>query len=155
MLADGTPELQPFATARVEVGPPQDLGDTGRGIRRLVPIIGGSVQGRDWHGLVRAGGIDYQWITGGTRAELEARYVFDLSDGHQIYVVNHGIRTGSADALSRVMRGAPVAAGEIYSFGLPSFETNAPALQWISDRMFVATGRRLPDCVELRYFMLA
>ncbi len=154
MAADGIPVLEPFATASVQVDAPASMGETGRGVRRFVPIIGGTVEGDGWRGTVQPGGIDYQWITDGKRADLEARYVFDLDNGFQIYVVNRGFRVGSQDALRRVMQGEPVSPGEIYSYGIPTFETNWPALQWISDRLFIAGGRRLPDRVEIRYFQL-
>ena len=40
-----TPELKFFADLSVEVDKPQEVGQTHHGVRRLIPILGGQVQG--------------------------------------------------------------------------------------------------------------
>ena len=47
--------LARFADLRVDVGPPQVLGSGPRGLRRLVPIIGGEAQGEGWRARVLPG----------------------------------------------------------------------------------------------------
>jgi hypothetical protein len=35
---------------------------------------------------------------------------------------------------------------------VPRFETAAPALRWIGERVFVGVGVRRPSTVEMRFF---
>lgn len=55
-----TPGLDFVFEARVAVGPPQDLGDVGKGGRRIVPITGGEFSGPQMRGEVLPGGADWQ-----------------------------------------------------------------------------------------------
>jgi hypothetical protein len=52
------------------------------------------------------------------------------------------------------VRGEPVDPAQIYFRCSPSFETAAPALSWMGERMFVGTGARYPDAVVMRFFEL-
>ena len=146
------PSFKYFASLNVEVGTPQEVGNVGGGVRRLIPILGGSVSGIGWAGRVLPGGADYQWVIESRRAQLVARYVLETDGGDLIYVVNRGIRSGPPDALAHLQRGEPVAPDTVYSLGSPAFETASPSLGWIADRIFIAKGRRLPDRVEMQIF---
>jgi hypothetical protein len=47
-------------TAQIELGPPQIIGTTPSGLRRVVPIIGGTFEGKSLRGTI-AGGADWQY----------------------------------------------------------------------------------------------
>jgi hypothetical protein len=128
------PQLQFFADLAVRVDKPQEVGRTARGLRRLIPILGGEASGDGW---------------------LDARYCLETDAGELIYVQNRAIRSGPPELMARLVRGEPVDPSRIYFRCSPSFETASPSLQWITERMFVGAGARHPDQVVMRFWQLA
>lgn len=147
-----TPELHYFATLRVEVDPPLEVGQTDAGLRRVIPITGGEARGNGWQGRVLAGGADFQLIATPRRAELDARYIVETDAGERIYIQNRAIRVADPAITQKLINGEPVDPAEIYFRCTPIFETEAPAFHWITERIFVGTGIRRPDCVELTLY---
>jgi hypothetical protein len=148
------PQLEHAFDVAVRVATPLAIGETGGGLRRIVDILGGDVSGKLLQGRIRPGGADFQIIRASGLAELHARYVIEAADGAPIYVENTGIRTGPADALASLNRGEPVDPALIYFRTAPRFETAAPAHRWLMDHLFIATGIRRPDQVELQVFVV-
>ncbi|MBA2676671.1 MAG: DUF3237 domain-containing protein [Ramlibacter sp.] len=149
------PTLKLFADIDVQVDTPQEVGESPRGRRRLIPILGGQAKGDGWTARVLPGGADFQLIVSNTLAELDARYVLETDAGDLIYVQNRAIRSGPPELMARLARGEPVDPSAIYFRCSPSFETASRALGWINERMFVGAGMRHPDRVVLRFFELA
>ena len=83
-------------------------GDIGVGERRIIPIIGGEVRGRELNGKVCAFGADFQIVRPDSSIELEAKYAIETDDGAVIYVENRGIRRGPAELVQRLNRGEAV-----------------------------------------------
>ncbi|MBV8850849.1 MAG: DUF3237 family protein, partial [Methylobacteriaceae bacterium] len=54
------PGLSFVADIRVDVGEPIAVGETGLGLRRVVPILGGTVEGPRLNGRIVPGGGDFQ-----------------------------------------------------------------------------------------------
>lgn len=152
--AVATPQLRFFADLAVQVGEPQVVGTVPHGVRRVIPIVGGSVQGDGWSGRVLAGGADFQLIVHPGYAELDARYVIEVDGGELVYVCNQAVRSGPAQLMQRLARGEPVDPAQIYFRCLPRLETASKALGWINERLFVGAGVRHPDRVVLRFFAL-
>lgn len=146
------PPLNFFADLSVDVGKPVAVGDAGHGLRRLVPITGGLARGRDWQARVLPGGTDFQLVTAAGTARLDARYMLETDGGELIYVQNHAIRSGPPELMARLLRGEPVDPALVYFRCSPRFETAAPALRWINERLFVGTGARLPAQVQMRFY---
>lgn len=160
-----TPTLEPVAELTVKVATPVEVGPiTGlnsRGRRRVIPITGGTVRlapgpdsaAGDWlAGEVLAGGADFQLVVSETCAELDARYVLALAGGARVYVHNRALRRGSAADIARLVRGEPVDPAAIYFRCVPTFEVSHPSLAWLTENVFVGTGARFPDRVEMRFF---
>jgi hypothetical protein len=152
-----TPSLSPpplnfFADLSVQVGKPQEVGRSARGLRRLIPILGGEAAGNGWRARVLPGGADFQLVQSDTLAELDARYVLEVDGGDLVYVQNRAIRSGPPQLMARLVRGEPVDPALIYFRCNPSFETASAPLGWINERMFVGTGARYPDKVVMRFF---
>ncbi len=164
-----TPVLEHIADLTVRVGVPVEAGDvTGlnsRGRRRIIPITGGTVRMRaapgsdEWvAGEVLPAGADFQLVVSATSADLDARYMLQLGGsnpafaGAHLFVMNHAIRTGSAENIARLVRGEPVDPSAIYFRAVPTFEVSAPALAWLSESIVVGTGARHPDRVEMSFF---
>jgi hypothetical protein len=151
----GEPELAFFAELAVQVGAPIEVGRTPRGLRRMIPITGGHARGEGWTAKVLPGGADYQVVVSDTLAELEAHYVLETDAGDRIYVRNHAIRQASAEVTARLVRGEPVDPSQVYFRCLPTLETASASLGWINERLFVGTGVRRPQQVEMKFFVLA
>ena len=150
-----TPTLKFFADLAVRVDKPQEVGRGPRGVRRLIPILGGEATGNGWQARVLPGGADFQLLVSGTLAELDARYVMETDGGDLIYVQNRAVRSGPPELMARLARGEPVDPAQIYFRCSPSFETASASLGWINERMFVGSGVREPDRVLIRFFELA
>ena len=149
------PQLRPSVDLWVDVETPIDVGLVATGTRRrVVPIAGGRavslVDG--WTARVLPGGADFQTVTASGCAALQARYVLETDGGDRIYVENNAIRTGPPELVARLMRGEPVDPAAIYFRCAPRFETAAPALSWMNERLFIGTGARHPNQVVMRFF---
>ena len=155
MLNLPTPTLNLFADLSVQVDKPQEVGQSHHGVRRLIPILGGQVQGQGWTARVLSGGADFQLIVNDRMAELDARYTIETDGGDLIFVQNRAVRTASPDVMARLVRGEPVPPESVYFRCSPSFETASPSLRWITERLFVGTGARHPDRVVMRFFEVA
>ncbi|MBN0988809.1 DUF3237 domain-containing protein [Amphritea pacifica] len=146
------PQLRHFAELKVKVDPPQEIGHAQHGQRRVIPIIGGTVQGDGWRGKVLPGGADYQLILTPRMADLDAHYVLEMASGELIYVHNRAIRVAEPEITERLIKGEPVDPAEIYFRCCPTFETDAPSMRWITERLFIGTGIRRPDLVEMNFY---
>lgn len=146
------PALEFVCEARVTVGTPLDLGDVGKGTRRIVPIAGGEFSGPELSGTVLPGGADWQVIRSDGVAELEARYTLRTDDGALIYVRNHALRHGPAEVMAALAAGEAVAPDAYYFRGATFFETGAVRYAWMTRHIMVCTGRREPACVTLRFY---
>jgi hypothetical protein len=147
-----TPQLKWFADLAVQVGRPQEIGRTARGVRRVIPILGGEAVGDGWRADVLPGGADFQLLVGDSLAELDARYVLQTDGGDLVYVQNSAVRSAAPDAMARLARGEPVDPAQVYFRCRPTFETASTSLNWITERMFVGTGARYPDKVVMTFF---
>lgn len=152
MTAIALPQLEFFAELSVEVGQPQEVGRTVHGLRRLIPILGGQASGRGWTARILPGGADYQLIVNDRLAELDARYTMETDAGDLIYVQNRAMRAADPEVTARLLRGEPVDPQLVYFRCSPSFEAAAPAWQWLSERLFLGSGVRRPDRVELQFY---
>lgn len=148
------PQFRFFAELAVQVGTPIEVGRTPRGLRRMIPILGGQARGDGWTARVLPGGADYQLVVSDTLAELQAHYVMETDAGDLLYVRNQAIRQASPEVTAKLVRGEPVDPAQVYFRCLPSLETASPALQWVNERLFVGTGVRRPQQVEMKFFLL-
>jgi hypothetical protein len=146
------PGLARFADLTVQVAAPIEVGVVGHGIRRVIPIVGGSCVAREWSARVLSGGADFQLIVNERMARLEARYVLETDAGDRIYVHNDALRTAAPEVMARLLRGEPVEPAEVYFRCAPRFEASAPALAWMMERVFLGTGLRRPSEVVMRFF---
>ncbi|CAN5489837.1 DUF3237 domain-containing protein [soil metagenome] len=133
----------------IKIGAPIVAGDLGHGIRRVIPILGGSVSGEGISGTIYPVGADYQTIRPDGFTEVVANYAFEMEDGAVVYIENVGMRFGPKEALDRIARGEAVDPGLIYFRSVPRFETGAPKYRWLMQNLFIGVGARHPDRVEL------
>jgi hypothetical protein len=153
-----TPPLEHVADLKISVQNPVEVGQiiglNSRGQRRLIPITGGTIQGKHLNGKVLPGGADFQIIVSSTCADLDARYVLELDSGERIFVQNRALRRGSAADIAKLVKGEPVDPAAIYFRCVPTFEVSSPSLSWLTESIFVGTGARYPDHVLISIFRL-
>jgi hypothetical protein len=147
-----TPGLELVARLSVDVGPAIEVGASVRGARRIVPVAGGRALGPQLVGRVLPGGADFQLLRSDDVTEVEARYAIETEGGARVYVRNRGLRHGPPGAIERLNRGEPVDPAAIYFRSTVTFETAATELAWLMRDLFVGTGARFPDRVELAWF---
>ncbi|UUX48961.1 DUF3237 domain-containing protein [Nisaea acidiphila] len=149
------PGLRPVCTLTVELSPIRELGRGRAGKRRIIPIIGGSVEGPELNGTILNVGADWQTIYDDGCAYLDARYAFETSDGALVEVVNKGFRHGPPEVIERLAAGEAVDPGEYYMRTAAHLETGNPRYAWVNRTLFVGTGARLPSAVEIALFAVA
>jgi len=74
--------------AKVTIADTLVLGRSKHGVRRIVPITGGTFEGPNIRGEVVPAGEDWQLVRPDGDTELYARYLLKTHDGHMIQVIN-------------------------------------------------------------------
>jgi hypothetical protein len=137
-----------------QVDAPLVLGPTSHGVRRVVPILGGTVRGPRLTGTVLPGGADWQFVRPDAVLSLEARYTVRTDDGALISVTNRGLRHGPPEIIDRITRGEPVPAGSYYFRTIPEFEAPIGPLDWLNKALFVGLAERRPGTAIVRVHLL-
>jgi hypothetical protein len=77
--------------AKVKIANMINVGESKSGVRRVIPIIGGTFTGPKIKGEVLSGGEDSQLVRPDGDTELNARYLLKTDDGYVIHVVNKAL----------------------------------------------------------------
>lgn len=135
-------------TFLVELSPIVDVGETPAGLRRMVPITGGTVTGA-FEARVLPGGADFQTVLPSGTLEIEAHYILETTDGERIEVSSVGLRAGSAEVLAKLGRGESVPPEQYYFRTAIRLRTASKALAHLNDRLYVSHGQRERGAVKL------
>lgn len=128
----------------------QNYEDCGR--RQLIACLEGEITGPDFHGSIMPAGIDHQIIRKDGVCEINASYGFQLDDGRSLYIHAEGIRTVPEELAEAVKSGKAVDPKAFYYVTAPKIETYDESLRWMTRKIFVCDGTRLPDAVLLAYY---
>lgn len=77
--------------AKVKIANTINVGESKRGVRRVIPITGGTFSGPKIKGEVLPGGEDWQLVRPDGDTELNARYLLKTDDGIVIQVINQAL----------------------------------------------------------------
>ena len=122
------PQLEFALQLKVTLGEAYGIDNTQHGRRTVIPITGGTFEGKGLKGTIVNGGADYQLNAEG-RTELEAIYCIKTDDGIYIHVRNRGIIT---------MGGQGQGMGSFYFRCAPQFEAPADSKYgWLNNSLFV------------------
>ena len=143
------PGLTFIARFNVTIGPPYVVGETAHGLRRIIPITGGTIDGPQLKGTIIPGGADWQVVRKDGVAEVEAHYQFKTDDGVTIYIKNVGLRVATPEVAARIGRGEQVSPSEYYFRTAPKFEAPAGRYAWLNDALYIANAYRNPDNVVI------
>jgi hypothetical protein len=144
------PHLSFVMTLDVKVGVAVEVGPVPRGRRRVIPIQGGTFEGPELKGVVLPGGADWQIVRPDGFAELDTRYMLQTDAGDRIYIQNAGMRHAPPEVVQKLLAGEDVDPSRVYFRTIPTFETSAPGLQWLTRAIFIGIGERHPDDVIVR-----
>jgi hypothetical protein len=86
----------------VRLDPIMEMGMGRAGKRRIIPIVGGTVEGERIRGEILNLGADWQSRYADGLAALDTRYALKTHDGAIIEIVNQGLRHGPAEVMARV-----------------------------------------------------
>ncbi|GFN31419.1 DUF3237 domain-containing protein [Paenibacillus xylaniclasticus] len=144
--------LKPVFEAKMEVGAVQEVGVTAKGIRKMIPILGGAFAGQEISGVILPGGADWQLVRPDGVAEIEAHYTMKTHDGVCIYIMNKGYRHGPPDIMAQMAQGIEVAPEHYYFRSSPIFEVEQGKYDWLTRKVFVGTGERRKDHVLFQFY---
>ena len=136
------PNLEFLATVTVDLGEPLEVGETGFGRRRVIPIVGGHFEGPRMRGRVLDLGADWQAVDPRGSARIDTRYALETDDGALISIATRGYRHGPPEVLSALAAGDEVDPGRYYFRLLLEFETAAEPYKWLTQTLCVAAGAR-------------
>ena len=127
----------------------QKLGNTPYGERRIINILGGTVEGEKLKGKVLPGGADWQIVRADGVVHLTARYTVETETGGQILVNSEGYRHGPPEVMARLARDETVDRSLYYFRAFMRFETADPQAAWLNRILAVGYGARENRAVRL------
>jgi hypothetical protein len=134
--------LRLIARVEVELGTPLEVGAVALGTRRVIPIVGGRVQGEELSGEILSGGADWQIVAPDGTAVIDTRYALRTAQGSTVTLATRGFRHGPPEVLARLAAGEEVDP-RAYTFRVAvTLESGDPALGWVNRTVFVAVAAR-------------
>lgn len=143
------PGLEFVYEATGSLGAPIAIGDTPDGMRRIVPIFSGPVEGPLIRGELVAGGNDWQVTRPDGVTVADATYALRTDDGVVIQIRNKGLRHGSPEVMRRLAAGEEVDPAEYYFRTVPEFIAPAGRYDWLNRSVFVCAGARYASSIRL------
>jgi Protein of unknown function (DUF3237) len=154
-FAFSIPQLRPVYRLEAQVGQPLELGDSGLGHRRVVPLTGGTPTRPEITGtLVPGPSADWQTVRADGTVFGDIRYTLQTDDGDLLNVRSRGVRHGSPEVLARLGRGEDVDPSEYVFRAATEIEVAAPALDWLNTGVFVAVAGRRPTGVAYETYLV-
>lgn len=126
------------------LAPPQMVEATPYGVRKVVPVLGGTFSGERLNGVILpSGGHDWALTRADGALVLDVRLVLQTDDDATILMTYRGIRTGDPAVLARIAAGEYVNPSEYYFRIVPFFETGSPKYAWLNSIVCVGFGDRV------------
>ena len=139
-----TIEARPLFVLDVVLDRPQVMEETPYGMRKIVPVLGGTFSGERLGGVILpGGGHDWAMTRGDGALVLDVRLVLETDDGAHIMMTYRGIRTGAPEVLARIAAGEHVDPTEYYFRIIPFFETGSQKYGWLNRIVCVCFGDRV------------
>lgn len=134
---------RPLAILTAMLAPAQALGQTPIGNRKIVPVLGGDIEGPRIRGKVLPGGGDWALTRGDGVLVLDVRLTIETDDGALIYCTYTGQRHGPPAVMARLAKSESVDPSEMYFRIAPCFETADKRYDWLNRLLAVGIGERL------------
>ncbi len=122
--------------------PPQDLGETPAGGRRILVVETGRFEGPRLRGAVRAGGGDWVLMRRDGVAELDIRLTLETEDKALIYAIGIGVFDMSPEIRQRLSKGEKIDRDRYYFRTAWTFETGASQHESLNRLIALGVGER-------------
>jgi len=147
------PELEFVFEVEGNLAEPIVIGETHEGIRRIIPILGGTFNGPDIGGIIIPdGAADWQYTRPDKVTVAEATYALQTDDGVVIQVQNYGLRHGPDEVIKRLAAGEEVNPDEYYFRANPRFKAPAGRYDWLNRSIFICSGARYAAAIRLWFY---
>ncbi|MEK6722802.1 MAG: DUF3237 domain-containing protein [Pseudomonadota bacterium] len=143
------PGLEFLYAASAQLADPIQIGPTPDGMRRIIPILSGTVEGPGIRGHILGGGSDWQLLRPDGVTVADATYAIETDDGAVIQIRNRGLRHGPADVMARLAGGEPVDPSGYYFRTVPEFIAPVGPYEWLNSSIFICSGARYSDSIRL------
>lgn len=143
---------KPIFTIRAELASILKLGATPYGERRIINILGGTVEGPRLKGKLLPGGADWQIVRADGVVDLRARYTVETEGGGQILVNSEGYRHGPPEVMASLARDETVDPARYYFRAFMRFETADPEASWLNRVLAIGRGSRANRAVQLEVY---
>lgn len=140
---------KPILTVRCALESILNFGNTPYGERRIINILGGTVEGPRLKGKILPGGADWQIVRADGVVHLTARYTVETESGGHILVNSEGYRHGPPEVMARLARDETVDPKLYYFRAFMRFETADPAALWLNRILAIGYGARENKAVRL------
>ncbi|MFT4212885.1 MAG: DUF3237 domain-containing protein [Microbacterium sp.] len=150
-------DLSLLTTLDVELAPPIEIGRTAAGVRRVIPIVGGTFSGPRLSGSILPGGADWNLARTDGITHLWARYTLRTDDGAHVMITNEGWGTQDDATMQRIFGGEQQLADRWYCRTQPRFEVDADGpVAWLNEIVCVGSLRapHRPDRVTVDVFVV-
>ena len=114
-----------LCTLSCGLGPAQEVGKGPHGVRRIVPLAGGKIEGPKIKGEVLAFGADWVLIRPDGVIELDVRATIKTDDGELVYARYGGLVDSPRDYFSITL----------------IFETGSEKYGWLNNSIYVGLGK--------------
>ncbi|SER19978.1 DUF3237 domain-containing protein [Sphingobium sp. YR768] len=155
MIADAAPMgairpgLEFVYEAVGDLGAPMPIGDCHDGVRRIIPILSGTVRGPLLSGRLLGVGADWQVSRPDGVTVADATYAIETEDHVLIQIRNRGLRHGPPDVMDRLNRGEVVDPADYYFRTVPEFVAPTGRYDWLNRSIFLCTGARYERSIHL------
>jgi len=122
----------------VELGEVQEIGSGPHGMRRIVPLTGGNIEGPKIKGEVLPFGADWVLIRPDGVFQLDVRATIRTDDDELVYATYGGVVDSSRD----------------YFRTIHTFETGAEKYSWLNKIVCVGIGKRVNGEVEYEIYQI-
>ena len=143
------PGLEFVYEATGSLGAPVPIGETPDGVRRMIPIFSGPVEGPLIRGELLGGGADWQVTRPDGVTVADAIYGIRTDDGAVIQIRNKGLRHGPPEVIAALARGDDVDPADYYFRTIPEFIAPAGKYDWLNRSVFVCAGARYALSIKL------
>jgi hypothetical protein len=143
---------EPIFRLQAELAGIRHFGHTPYGDRRVIDILGGTVEGPKLKGKILRGGADWQIVRTDGVADLRARYTIETETGGCVLVNSDGLRHGPPEVIAAIVRGETVDPNLYYFRTVMRFETADPAAAWLNKIIAIGQGAREARTVRLAVY---
>ncbi len=151
------PKLEFLYRIYVDCDAPVEIGDSGSGLLKIIPISGGRFEGPRIRGTVVPFGADWNttFPKDPTRKSIDTRYLLKTDDGALISLFTKGYVRQSAEVMAERVARRPVDPSRYYFKQHLFFETASEKYDWLNSVVAFGTviSKKTPGVIYDAYIV--